>query len=189
MSEPTRIESYAIVTEDGMLADAERTMPGFLQVEADQRFFQAGLDDAAVVVHGRHSHEGGPRAAQRRRLVMTRQIAALAPDPSRPRSLLWNPDGASLDEAWAALDAPPGVLAVIGGPHVYDFFLDVGYDAFHLTRVAGVRLPGGRPVFSAIGPGRSPEDLLAARGLVAGPRQVLDEAAGATLVTWLRPGS
>jgi hypothetical protein len=81
------------------------------------------------------------------------------------------------------------MLAVIGGPHVYDFFLDVGYDAFHLTRVAGVRLPGGRPVFSAIGPDRTPEDLLAAHGLVAGPRRVLDQAAGATLVTWRKPGS
>jgi hypothetical protein len=78
------------------------------------------------------------------------------------------------------------MLAVIGGPHVYDFFLDVGYDAFHLTRVANVRLPGGRPVFSEIGPDRTPEDVLAAHGLEPGPAQMLDEAAGATLVTWRR---
>ena len=55
-------------------------MPDSIRNEADQSFFQAALDSAAAVLHGRHSHEGGPRAARRKRLVLTHQIAAIAPD-------------------------------------------------------------------------------------------------------------
>jgi dihydrofolate reductase len=186
MPGPSSIEGYAIVSADGMLADADRHMPKGLQVEADQKFFHSALDEAAVVVHGRHSHEGGARAAQRHRLVMTRSIPTLAPDSSHPKSLLWNPDGVALEEAWAQLGAPPGVLAVIGGPEVYEHFLDVGYDAFHLSQAPRVRLPGGRPVFPVVASGRTPEDVLASYGLKPGPRQVLDEAADVTLVTWRR---
>jgi dihydrofolate reductase len=185
MPSPSSIEAYAIVSADGMLADAERHMPKGLQVEADQKFFQGSLDQAAVVVHGRHSHEGGPRAAQRHRLVMTRSIAALAPDPSRPKSLFWNPQGAALEEAWTQLGAPAGMLAVIGGPEVYQHFLD-RYDAFHLSHAPRVRLPGGRPVFPEVAAGRTPEDVLASHGLKPGPRKVLDEAADVSLVTWRR---
>jgi dihydrofolate reductase len=186
MPVPTSIEGYAIVSADGMLADANRRIPESMQVEADQKFFHSALDEAAVVVHGRHSHEGGPRAARRHRLVMTRRVPALAPDPSRPKSLLWNPQGATLEEAWAELGAPAGVLAVIGGPEVYGHFLDVGYDAFHLSHAPRARLPDGRPVFPEIGPDRTPDDVLANRGLKPGPEQVLDQAAGVTLVTWRR---
>jgi dihydrofolate reductase len=186
MSGPTSIEGYAIVSVDGMLADANRHIPDGLKVKADQEFFHGALEQAAVVVHGRHSHEGGPRAATRRRLVLTTRIAALADDPAHPKSLLWNPKGASLAEAWERLGAPSGLLAVIGGPDVYGLFLDIGYDAFHLSRAAHVRLPGGRPVFPQIGPDRTPEDVLASHGLKPGPQRVLDADAGATLVTWRR---
>jgi dihydrofolate reductase len=186
MPGPSRIEGYAIVSADGMLADADRRMPAGLQVKADQEFFHGGLERAAAVVHGRHSHEGGPRSAQRRRLIVTRQVPALAPDRSHSNAVLWNPNGATLDEAWVALGAPAGILAVIGGPDVYGLFLDIGYDAFHLSRAAHVRLPGGRPVFPDVASGRTPEELLASRGLTAGPQRVLDEAAGVTLVTWQR---
>jgi hypothetical protein len=40
MPSPHRIEGYAIVTEDGMLADAGRVMPDPLKFEADQNFFE-----------------------------------------------------------------------------------------------------------------------------------------------------
>src|ERR1700733_10457309 len=99
-----------------MLADAKGEMPDSIRNDADQRFFQDGLDRAAVVVHGRHSHEGGPRAARRKRLVVTRQIAVTAPDPSYPNALFWNPLGASLDQALTEIGASDGTVAVIGGP-------------------------------------------------------------------------
>jgi dihydrofolate reductase len=186
MPGPSSIEGYAIVSADGMLADAERRIPPALVVEADQAFFHGALDQAAVVVHGRHSHEGGPRADQRHRLIVTTRAASLAPYPARPEALLWNPKGATLQEAWDQLGAPDGLLAVIWGPEVYGLFLEVGYDAFHLSRVPDVRLPGGRPVFPEVGPERTPEDVMATRGLTPGPPRVLDAERGVTLVTWRR---
>jgi hypothetical protein len=186
MPGPTSIEGFAIISDDGMLADAGRHIPPVLVVPADQKFFHESLERAAVVVHGRHSHEGGPRADTRHRLVVTHRVPSLAPHPTLPKTLLWNPNGASLTEAWTRLGAPDGMLAVIGGPDVNQIFLDRGFDAFHLSRVAGTRLPGGRPVFPEISSSRTPEDLLAQHGLKPGLQRVLDPAAGATLVTWRR---
>ncbi len=179
------IEGYVIVSADGMIADANGVMPESIRNAADQRFFQRGLDEAAVVVHGRHSHEGGPRAARRKRLVVTRQFAAIAADPEHPNSLLWNPTGATLDEAVAQLGAGDGVIAIIGGTEVFSMFLPL-YDAFHLSRAANAKIPGGRPVFNEVGPTATPEDVLMRHDLKPGPRRDLDAAAGVSLVTWVR---
>jgi hypothetical protein len=182
---PRRVEGFVIVSSDGMIADAEGVMPESIRNKADQKVFQNALDRVAVVVHGRHSHEGGPRAARRKRLVVTRQIATIAPDPAHPNSLLWNPDGATIEQATAALGAPAGVIAPIGGTEVFSMFLPV-YDAFHLSRAAHATIPGGRPVFVGVGPQLTPEDVLAQHGLKPGPRRHLDAAAAVTLVIWER---
>ena len=79
MRGPFRIEGYAIVCSDGAIADATGFMPDSLKLEADQRFFAKALDGAAVVVHGRMSHEGQPNSPKRRRLILTRRVKALAP--------------------------------------------------------------------------------------------------------------
>src|SRR5215469_7664946 len=102
-----------------MIADGKGEMPPSIRNDADQRFFQDALDHAAVVVHGRHSHEGGPRAARRRRLILTRQIATLAPDSTHPNALLWNPIGADLDAALGQLGISAGIIAIIGGTEVF----------------------------------------------------------------------
>ena len=94
MPAPSRIEAFAIISADGMIADAAGHMPDALKIEADQQFFHAGLDRAAVVVHGRRSHEGGPNAARRRRLIVTSRVPRLAPAPAYPHALFWNPIGA-----------------------------------------------------------------------------------------------
>jgi len=180
-----RIEGYVIVSADGMIADAKGVMPDSIRNDADQRFFQSALDAAAVVVHGRHSHEGGPRAARRKRLVLTRQIAGLAPDPSRPNSLLWNPFGASLEQALEASGVTDGTVAVIGGPEVFSLFLPL-YDSFHLSRAANAKLPGGLPVFTEVGPHATPEDVLTRHGLKPGAQRDLDAAAGVSVATWRR---
>ena len=91
-----RIEAYVIVSADGMIADATGVQPESLHFEADQRHFQEGLDRADVVVNGRRSAEAQPDSASRRRLVLTRRVAGLAPDPDNPEARLWNPAGASL---------------------------------------------------------------------------------------------
>jgi dihydrofolate reductase len=180
-----RIEGFVIVSADGMIADASGRMPDSIKNDADQKFFQDSLDRAAVLVHGRHSHEGGPRADRRRRLVLTRRIEAMAPDAAHPQSLLWNPAGATLDEALQAVGAADGVIAIIGGTDVFGLFLP-RYDAFHLTLAAKAKLGGGRPVFPEVGPSSTPEDVLTRHGLKPGLRRDLDAAAGVSLTTWER---
>jgi hypothetical protein len=184
MPGPRRIEGYAIVSEDGMLADAAGIMPGSLQFAADQHFFERGLDGVDVVVHGRHSHERQLRSHLRRRLVLTRQIPAIAAEPSNERALLWNPAGASLEQALAELGVPDASVGIIGGTEAFGMFLD-RYDYFHLSRAPNVRLPGGRPVFPGV-PMRTPEEVLASHGLHSGRRQVLDPAIGLAVVSWQR---
>ena len=152
---PYRIEGYAIVSADGMIADASGAMPAPIRNDADQRFLQTELDRAAAVVHGRRSYEGGPRAARRKRLIVTRRVAAVAPDPSNSYACLWNPAGAKLEEALAALGVAEGAVAVIGGTDVYGLFLPL-YDSFHLTRAAHAQIPGGRPLFPQVGPHVTP---------------------------------
>jgi dihydrofolate reductase len=183
---PQRIEGYAIISADGMLADASGQQPAELIVPADQRLFHQALARSAAVAHGRHSQEGGAaRARERKRLVLTRRIAGLAPHPDYRHGMLWNPGGASLEQAWRALGAPDGTLAVIGGTDTFGLFLELGYDAFHLTRADRVRLPGGRPVFPGV-PARTPEALLAEHGLQGGPVHIVDPEAGVTMVSWDR---
>ena len=179
-----RIEGYAIVSEDGMLADAAEIMPDSLKFEADQRFFERALDAVDVVVHGRHSQEQQKRSHLRHRLMVTGRVPAIAPHPSNAKALLWNPAGASFEEALLALGNPGAVVGVIGGPDVFALFLD-RYDAFHLSRAPDVRLPGGRPVFPEV-PVRTPEEVLAAHGLAPDPPRILDPQAGLTMVSWRR---
>lgn len=181
---PLQVEGFAIVSDDGMLADANGVMPAALLVDADQAFLSDSLDRAAVLVHGRNSHEGQARSPQRRRLIATRNIAATAPVPDDPNALLWNPAALSLEQAAAELGVRDGTAAILGGTAVYGLFLP-RYDIFHLSRRPGLRLPDGRAVFPGV-PERTPEEILSANGLQPGPRRMLDEATGASVVTWRR---
>jgi dihydrofolate reductase len=182
---PHPIEGYAIVSDDGMIADGNGAMPDSIRNEADQRFLQAAMDRAAVIVHGRRSHEGGPRAANRKRLVVTRQVPALSADRSQPNAFLWNPAGAGLEQAIRVIDIGPGPIAIIGGTEVFDLFLPL-YDAFHLTRAARAKIPGGQPLFSAASPTMTVEDVLIRCGLQPGPPRDIDAAAGITLTNFQR---
>jgi hypothetical protein len=167
-----------------MIADAAGVQPSGLRVPADQRFFHDSLAHVQAVAHGRFSHEGGKGAKQRKRLVLTRGIAGIAPHPKHALGVLWNPAGALLEQAWDALGLADGVLAVIGGTDTFGHFLTIGYDAFHLTRANRVRLPGGRPVFPQV-PAVTPEEVLRRHGMIPGPEQILDAEADVRLVTWL----
>ncbi len=178
-------EGYAIVSADGMIADGNGTMPDSIRNDADQHFLQTAMDRAAVLIHGRHSHEGGPRAAGRKRLVVSRRVPDIAPDPSQPNAMVWNPTGVTLENALAALDIGSGPIAIIGGTEVIDLFLPL-YDAFHLTRAARAKIPGGRPVFSAVGPTRTVDDVLVGCGLRPASPRDLDAAAGITLTDFRR---
>ena len=184
MPAPYRVEGFAIISSDGMIADADGLMPNSLKFEADQVFYENELDRMDVVVNGRRSHEWQPNSHLRRRLVVTRKVASLEPNPEQDKSFLWNPAGASLAEACAALGLAAGSVGIIGGMEIFGLFLDIGYDVFHLSRAPGVKLPGGMPVFPQMRTDFSPEDVLVQYGFQPGPQQVLDAAHDVTLVSW-----
>src|SRR5213078_1485939 len=117
-----RIDGYVIVSADGMLANAQNVMPDELRFEGDKRFFTAGLDRADLIVHGRNSYEDQPNSPQRKRLFLTRKVAAIAPDPANPNATLWNPAGSPFEAACAEAGVTAGTVAVIGGPAVFDMF-------------------------------------------------------------------
>ena len=177
-----RIEGHAIVSEDERIAGPDGRTPATLHNGADWRRFQAALDASAVVFLGRLSHEANPNKNRRNRLVVSSSATGIE---QRDDGWWWNPVEVPLGGAlWAAAPAG-GIAAVTGGRMVFDLVLD-SLDAFHLATVQGVRVAGGVPLFSAIGPGRGAADVLAAAGLRPGSREILDAKARVGLVTWRR---
>jgi hypothetical protein len=179
-----RIEGYVIVSADGMLADARNVMPDELKFEGDKAFFTAALDRVDLILHGRNSYEDQPNSQWRKRIILTRNAAAIAPDPSNPKATLWNPAGASFETACEHAGIETGTVAVIGGPGVFGMFMD-RYDVFWLSVASKVRIPNGEPGFPGV-PARSPQDILAAHGLRAGTPQILDAAEGVSVTPWRR---
>lgn len=177
-----KVAGYAIVSREGMIANADGSFPEGIKIDADQKFFHGSLRKASAVANGKHSNEGGPESAARPRLILTRKIASLAPDPRNPKALLWNPKGAPLGEAWARLGAKGDVLAVVGGTEVFGLFLELGYDDFFLSR-AEANVPDGRPVF----PGElAPEEALKRHGMTLKETRTLDAASGTVVEHWSR---
>jgi hypothetical protein len=179
-----RIEGYVIVSADGMLANADRVMPDGLKFEGDKRFFTDALDAADLIVHGRHSEEGQPNSPQRKRVILTRNIASIAPDPTNAKAVLWNPAGASFEAACDFAGVHSGAVAIIGGPFVFGMFMD-RYHTFWLSQAPRVRLPGGEPCFPGV-PRQSPQQILEAHGLVAGEARLLDPAHEVSVTPWRR---
>jgi hypothetical protein len=179
-----RIEGYVIVSADGMLANAAHVMPDELKFEGDKQFFTAALDRAAVIVHGRHSGEDQPDSPLRKRIIVTRKVAAIAPDPSNPKATLWNPAAAAFEAACDFAGVRTGMVAIIGGPEVFGMFMG-RYDTFWLSQAPHVRIPGGEPCLPGV-PARSPQEILAAHGLQAGQSQILDHANEVSVTAWRR---
>ena len=179
-----RIEGYVIVSADGMLADATGVMPETLKFGGDKRFFTRALDRADLIVHGRNSHEDQPNSPHRRRIILTRTVTGIANNSSNPKATLWNPAGASFEAACGHAGIHSGTIAVIGGPVVFDMFMD-RYDTFWLSQAPKVRLPGGEPAFSAV-PRQTSQQVLAQHDLEPGASQLLDEANGVTVTPWRR---
>ena len=179
-----RIEGYVIVSSDGMLANAGNVMPDDLKFEGDKMFFTAALDRADLILHGRNSYEDQPNSPRRKRLILTRKVRSIAPDPSNPNAILWNPAGATFEAACEQTGTHTGTVAVIGGPTVFGMFMD-RYDVFWLSQAPRVRLPDGEPCFPGV-PTRSPQQVMAAHGLRAGQSQMLDPAAEVTVTPWQR---
>jgi dihydrofolate reductase len=179
-----RIEGYVIVSAEGMLADADGVMPDSLKFDGDAKFFSAALDRVDLIVHGRNSHEGQPNSQKRRRIIVTRAVETTAPDPSNPNATLWNPAGVPFEAACAAAGVTTGTIAIIGGPDVFDMFMD-RYDTFYLSQAPHVHVTGGQGCFPGV-PGRTPQQVLAAHGLKAAEREMLEPELGVSVTAWRR---
>ena len=178
-----RIEGYAVISREGMIATGDGRFPAEIKIPADHEFYQASVDRASAVANGRHSAEGGPKEMERKRLILTRRVHQLAPDPKNPNAIQWNPATASFDEAWARLGINNGTLAVVGGTDVFGLFLTIGYDAFYLTK-ADASVPRGRPVFPGVGGKTLPAEVMARHGLVLKDTRVLDAASNTIVEEW-----
>jgi hypothetical protein len=179
-----RIEGYVIISANGMLANAAHVMPDELKIEGDKNFFTAALDRADLVVHGKNSGEEQPNSPKRKRLILTRSVPALAPDPANPRAILWNPAGSTFEQAAEAAGVRSGAVAIIGGPHVFAMFMD-RYDTFWLSEAPKVKIPGGEGCFPRV-PEFTPQQILKSHGLKPGAPQLLDAAENVTATPWRR---
>jgi hypothetical protein len=181
---PFRFNGYVIVSAEGMLADSTGVMPDALKFPGDQAFFTASLDRADLIVHGKNSFEDQPDSPKRTRIVLSRNIATVAPDPDNPKATLWNPAGASFEEACDMTGIHAGTIAVIGGPVVFEMFFD-RFDVFWLSQAPRVHLPDGVACFPGV-PAQSPQAILAAHGLRADEVEVLDAEHDVTVTAWRR---
>ena len=178
-----RIEGYAVISSEGMIAASDGSFPEQIKIPADHEFYQSSLDRAAAIANGRHSAEGGEKEKRRRRIVLTRRINGIVPDPKNPKAILWNPGSAPFDEAWQRLGIADGILAVVGGTDVFGLFLGIGYDAFFLSRT-DASIPTGRPVFPGVGNGTTPQDIMQKHGLVLRDTRMLDAATNTRVEEW-----
>jgi hypothetical protein len=175
------INGFAIVSDDDCIADASGRTPDVLRNDADWAYFQAELNRSALTVLGRLGHEANPNPRGRLRMILSSSSSGLE---RRSDGWWWSPEKLPWDQAIRTVLPEGGRIAVPGGRRVFDLFLKIGYDAFHLTRAEGVTVPNGTRLFSASTDGRNAEDILSASGLTPGERQILDPSVPVTLTIW-----
>jgi len=181
---PIEISGYAIVSDDNKIAGADGLLPPSLRNDKDWDYYQRALAASDLIVFGRRSHELEPNERGDQRLVISSSAAGLE---QRADGWWWNPEGVSWPEVAKRVLPLGGAVAVPGGQAVFDLFLQIGFDAFRLSRAHGVRLPGGRSVFSACDAGLSAEDVLAKAGMRPSEKIPLDPEHGVDMVVWRRP--
>jgi hypothetical protein len=183
MPRQLEITGYAIVSDDDKIAGAEGLIPPSLRNEEDWRLYQREQEVANLVVFARLSHELEPNIHKTPRLVVSREAAGLE---QRPDAWWWDPRRTTWEEVAARLLPTGGRVAVGGGQVVFDLFLMVGFDGFHLSRAHGVKLPGGRSVFSACDKGVPAATVLEQHGLSLSKTIPLDPAHGVEMTIWRR---
>ena len=114
------VEGFAIVSRDGMLAGADGLMPDSLKFERDQEFLDQALDAAALLIHGRKSHEAQENSCKRRRLLLTRSAGAVLDDARSSPTSGWNPGATPFPQVREALGIESGVVAILGGTAAYE---------------------------------------------------------------------
>ena len=151
MPHPRRIEGVILALFPKMACSRMQAgiMPDQLKFEANQRFFGRGLDGVDVVVHGRHSHERQRHSDTRRRLILTRQVLAIADDHRIREALFLELPGASLWSkpwllGWGRQTAALSSLAA--SQECSDCFWTVMTCSTCPVHPRWPLLPGGRPV-------------------------------------------
>jgi hypothetical protein len=183
---PYRIHGHAIVSDDDRIADANGAVPASLRNEADWTRFQHALDQAILTVLGRRGHEANPNVKNRNRLVLSSSARGVE---RRQDAWWWNPASAPIEEAFGRATPEGGVVAVPGGRAVFDLFLRLGFDEFHLARALSVTIPGGIPIFTEAARGRTAEEIMRSHGLAPRPPELIDAAAPVSLTVWRRKGA
>ncbi len=178
------ISGYAIVSDDDKIAGPDGLLPPSLRNDKDWDYYQRALARSGLIVFGHLSHEFEPNERGDRRLVLSRGAAGLE---QRTDAWWWNPARMNWAEVAKRVLPLGGAVAVPGGQGVFDLFLYVGFDSFHLSRAHGVKVPGGRSVFSACDAGLSAEEVLAKAGLRPSEKIPLDPEHGVDMVVWRRP--
>ena len=186
MSGNLDITGYAIVSDDDKIAGADGLTPTSLRNEKDWELYQRAQEVANLVVFARRSHELEPNVHRNVRLVVSREAPGLE---HRPDGWWWDPRRATWEEVAAKILPRGGVVAVGGGQVVFDLFLTIGFDGFHLSRAHGVKLPGGRSVFSACDGGVTAASVLEQHGLKLSKTMPLDPEHNVEMTIWRRaPG-
>jgi hypothetical protein len=183
---PVEVHGYAIISDDNMIAAADGLTPPTLRNEKDWEYYQRALAHSDLIIFGHTSHKAEPNTRGDRRVVISRGSAGLE---EQADAWWWNPARVGWSEVATRLLPAGGNVAAPGGQSVFDLFLDIGFDAFHLTRAQGVTLPGGRAVFSACDRGLSAEQVLANAGLRRAETIPLDPAHGVEMNIWRRPAA
>ena len=180
------ITGYAIVSDDDKIAAADGLTPLSLRNEKDWELYQRAQEQASLVVFARRSHELEPNVHDTPRLVVSREAPGLE---KRADGWWWDPRRMTWENVAAKVLPNGGAVAVGGGQVVFDLFLMIGYDGFHLSRAHGVKLPGGRAVFSGCDAGVPAARLLEQHGLALAKRIPLDPTHGVEMTVWRRPPS
>ena len=177
------IRGYAIVSDDDKIAGPDGLTPTSLRNEKDWEYYQRAQDRADLIVFARRSHEAEPNLRGQRRLVVSRSAPGLE---QRADGWWWDPGRASWLDVAGRLLPTGGLVAACGGQIVFDLFLKIGFDEFDLSHAHGVKLPGGRAVFSACDAGVSAGAVLGEAGLRLSERIPLDPAQGVEMNVWRR---
>ncbi len=180
-SRPTEIAGYAIVSDDDRIAGPDGLVPASLRNESDWDYYQQALARSDLIVFGRRSHIAEPNVRGDRRLVISSTASGLE---ERADAWWWSPARIIWQEVAKILLPLGGDVAVPGGRDVFDLFLGIGFDAFHLSRAHGVKLSGGRAIFSACDTGMSAEAVLADAGLRVSETIALDPQRGVDMHVW-----
>ena len=180
---PIEIRGYAIVSDDDKIAAADGLTPVSLRNEKDWDYYQRALANSDLIVLARRTHEFEPNVRGDLRLVLSREGAGLE---RRDDAWWWDPARVTWEEAVRRVLPGGGEVAVSGGQVAFDLFLAIGFAAFNLSRAKGVKLPGGRGVFSACDRGVPAETVLGEAGLALAETIPLDPSQGVAMNVWRR---